>query len=500
VNRSTIGQVLGLFLFCLMLLLPTPDGLSPSAMRAAGVTLLMAVWWMTEAIPISVTALVPLAAFPLLSVLDAKTTAANYGHNYVLMLLAGFFIAKAFEVHGVHRRIALVLISKIGTSRRLIVLSFMVATALLSMWIANVAVTLLMLPIALAVATKEEEVTGERSGFGLCLMLAVAHAASIGGTGSLVGTPPNMVFVGMVKTMYPGAPDISFFEWMQIGLPFVILFIPITWLFLTWFHGVTGTFSGSNELITDQLRSLGKPTAAEVRVLAVFVLTGLGWVFRKDLVFGPVSVTGWGSMLGVANMVHDSTVAVVAAIALFLIPAGYRGGDPGLSRRLITWPEAQSVPWGVVLIVGGGYAIAKSFTQTGLADWLGIHLAFVGALPMALIIVLVILFVTFITEINSNTATANIFLPVLAMMAIAGQMHPFLLMIPATFACSCAFMLPSGTGPNAVIFGSGRVTIPEMSKTGFWLNILSVVVLSIIMIGVAVPVLNLTMDVPLWAK
>ena len=232
-NRSTIGQVLGLFLFCLMLLLPTPDGLSPSAMRAAGVTLLMAVWWMTEAIPISVTALVPLAAFPLLGVLDAKTTAANYGHNYVLMLLAGFFIAKAFEVHGVHRRIALVLISKIGTSRRLIVLSFMVATALLSMWIANVAVTLLMLPIALAVATKEEEATGDRSGFGLCLMLAVAHAASIGGTGSLVGTPPNMVFVGMVKTMYPGAPDISFFEWMQIGLPFVILFIPITWLFLT---------------------------------------------------------------------------------------------------------------------------------------------------------------------------------------------------------------------------------------------------------------------------
>jgi sodium-dependent dicarboxylate transporter 2/3/5 len=501
VNRSTIGLFLGLFLFCLMLFLPTPDGLSPSAMRAAGVTLLMAVWWMTEAIPISATALVPLAAFPMLGVLDAKTTAANYGHNYVLMLLAGFFIAKAFEVHGVHRRIALVLISKIGTSRRLIVLSFMVATALLSMWIANVAVTLLMLPIALAVATKEEEATGDRSGFGLCLMLAVAHAASIGGTGSLVGTPPNMVFVGMVKTMYPGAPDISFFEWMQIGLPFVILFIPITWLFLTWFHGVTGTFSGSDTLITDQLKSLGKPTTAELRVLAVFILTGLGWVFRKDLIFGPVSVTGWSSMLGVANMVHDSTVAVIAAIALFLIPAGYRGGgNPGLSRRLITWPEAQSVPWGVVLIVGGGYAVAKSFTQTGLADWLGIQLAFVGALPMALIIVLVILFMTFITEINSNTATANIFLPVLATMAIAGQMHPFLLMIPATFACSCAFMLPSGTGPNAVIFGSGRVTIPEMSKTGFWLNILSVVVLSIIMIGVAVPVLNLTMDVPVWAK
>jgi sodium-dependent dicarboxylate transporter 2/3/5 len=231
---------------------------------------------------------------------------------------------------------------------------------------------------------------------------------------------------------------------MQIGLPFVILFIPITWIYLTWFHGVTGTFSGSDTLIKGQLRLLGKPSAAEVRVLAVFVLTGLGWVFRKDLVFGPVSVTGWSSILGVSDMVHDSTVAVVAAIALFLIPAGYRDAENPGFRRLITWPEAQSVPLEVVLIVGGGYAVAKSFTQTGLADRLGIQLAFVGALPMALIIVLVILFMTFVTEINSNTATANIFLPVLATMPIAGQMHPFLLLIPATFACSCAFMLPSG--------------------------------------------------------
>jgi solute carrier family 13 (sodium-dependent dicarboxylate transporter), member 2/3/5 len=498
VNRSQIGLIAGLFLLVMMLVLPTPEGLSDDAMRAGGVTLLMACWWMTEAIPISATALVPLAAFPLLGVLDAKTTAANYGHNYVLMLLAGFFIAKAFETHGVHRRIALVLINRIGTSRKRIVLSFMIATAVLSMWIANVAVTLLMLPIALAVATKEEEADGGGSGaFGLCLMLAVAHAASIGGTGSLVGTPPNMVFVGMVKTMYEGAPEISFFEWMQIGLPFVILFIPITWLYLTWFHGIKGQFSGSRELITNELNALGKPSPAEKRVMTVFVLTGLGWIFRKDLLFGPVTLTGWSSLLGVENMVHDATVAVLAAIALFLIPAGPLATA---KRRLITWPEAQSVPWGVVLIVGGGYAIAKSFTQTGLADWLGVQLAFIGVLPMALIIILVILFMTFVTEINSNTATANIFLPVLATMAVAGQMHPFLLMIPATFACSCAFMLPSGTGPNAVIFGSGKVTIPEMSKTGFWLNILSVVVLSIIMIGVAVPVLNLTMDVPVWAK
>lgn len=494
-NRSRIGLFTGLLLLLIMLIAPTPEGLSDQAMRAAGVTLLMACWWMTEAIPIAGTALIPLAAFPLLGILDAKTTAANYGHNYVLMMLSGLFIARVFETHGVHRRIALVLINKIGTSRRKIVLSFMLATAVLSMWIANVAVTLLMLPIAMAVIAKEEEADGTATGaFGLCLMLAVAHAASIGGTGSLVGTPPNMVFVGMVKTMYPGAPEISFFQWMMIGLPFVILFLPITWLYLTWFHKVKGEFPGSSEVLANELRSLGPTSTAEKRVLLVFFLTGLGWIFRRDLILGPMTVPGWSTLLGDPNMVHDATVAVLAAVSLFLIPTGGKE-----SRKLITWEEAESVPWGIVYIVGGGYAIAKSFTQTGLADWLGVQLAFIGAFPLALIIVLVILFMTFITEINSNTATANIFLPVLATMAIAGDMHPFLLMIPATFACSCAFMLPSGTGPNAMIFASGRVTIPEMSKTGFWLNLLSVVVMSIVMVGVAVPVLELTIAVPEWA-
>ncbi len=497
--RQQMGLIGGIVAFATLCVLPSPAGLGEMGMRAAAVTVLMAIWWMTEAIPISATALVPIAVFPLLGILDAATTATNYGHNYVLMLLAGFFIAKAFEVHNLHRRIALVLISRIGTSRRRIMLSFMVATALLSMWIANVAVTLLMLPIAVAVIAREEAASSDgpdsvqAGSFGLALMLAVAHAASIGGTGSLVGTPPNMVFVGMVKTLYPSAPDISFFEWMQIGIPFVIVFLPITWLYLAWFHGIEGTFAGSDEVIQSELSGLGRMSRAEQRVLAVFILTGLGWIFRKDLVFGALHVPGWSTVLGVGDVVHDSTVSVLAAILLFLIPAEKSDG-----RRLITWPEAQSVPWGVVLIVGGGYAIAKSFASTGLADWLGVQLAFIGVLPLAVIILLVILFMTFITEINSNTATANIFLPVLATMAIAGKMHPFLLMIPATFACSCAFMLPSGTGPNAVIFGSGRVSIPEMSKTGFWLNLMSVVVLSIVMVLVAVPLLGVTSSVPGW--
>lgn len=493
-TRQTIGLFVGLFLFLLMLLLPVPNGLTPEAMRAGAVTLLMATWWMTEAIPISATALVPLALFPLLNVIDAKTVAANYGHNYVLMLLAGFFIAKAIERHGLHRRIALSIIQRIGTSRKRLVFSFMVATAFLSMWIANVAVTLLMLPIGLAVIAREESETKEQDAFGLTLMLAIAHAASIGGTGTLIGTPPNMVFAGMVKSLYPAAPEISFFDWMLIGIPLVIIFLPITWLYLVKYHNIKGSFVGSSDVIRQEVASLGLMSKAERRVLIIFIFTALGWIFRRGFTIDQTVIPGWATLFGIEDMIHDSTVAVVAALAMFIIPSGEG------QKRLLDWKSAESVPWGVPLIVGGGYSIAKGFSETGLATWIGNELAFISILPLFLILLLVVLFMTFITEINSNTATANIFLPVLATMAIAGQAHPFLLMIPATFACSCAFMLPSGTGPNAVVFGSGRVTIPQMSRTGLWLNFISVIVVTLTMYLIAIPVFGITSGVPIWAK
>lgn len=493
-TRQTTGLLAGLFLFVITNLLPVPNGLTNEAMRAGSVTLLMAIWWMTEAIPISATALVPLALFPLLNVIDAKTVAANYGHNYVLMLLAGFFIAKAIELHGLHKRIALAIIQRIGTSRRSLVLSFMIATAFLSMWIANVAVTLLMLPIGLAVIAREEAETVETDAFGLALMLAIAYAASIGGTGTLIGTPPNMVFAGMVKSLYPTAPEISFFSWMLIGIPLVCIFLPIAWFFLVKFHRIEGSFAGSGDVIRQEVHALGKMSTAEKRVLIIFVITALGWIFRRGFTIDQTTLPGWASLLGVEDMVHDSTVAVVAALILFLLPSGEG------NKRLLDWDSAQSVPWGVPLIVGGGYSIAKGFSETGLATWIGNELGFISALPLLLVLLIVVLFMTFITEINSNTATANIFLPVLATMAIAGEAHPFLLMIPGTFACSCAFMLPSGTGPNAVIFGSGRVTIPQMSQTGLWLNIISVVVVTLAMYLIAIPIFGITSGIPIWAK
>jgi sodium-dependent dicarboxylate transporter 2/3/5 len=462
--------------------------MKPEALRALGVALLMAIWWVTECIPIYATAFVPVALFPLLGILDAGTVTENYGHNYVLMLLGGFFLAKSIELSGLHKRIALYIIKKLGTSRKRIILSFMIATALLSFWIANVAVTLLMLPIALAIIDKEEENKERNPHFGLALMLSIAYAASVGGTGSLIGTPPNLVFAGIVQKVFPELPEIDFLEWMKLGTPIVIILLPIIWLYMIKYFNIQGNFAGSREIIENQISAMGKVSKMERRVLAVFIFTALGWIFRRDIVLDQFVLPGWSALLGVSDYVHDSTVALISVLLLFAIPSGKSKNEP---QTLLDWQSASKVPWGVVMIVGGGYAIADSFKHTGLAGYLGNQLSFISQYPVILILVIVISLMIFITEINSNTATANIFLPVLASMAIAGQINPLLLMIPATFACSFSFMLPSGTGTNAVIFGSNRVTIPEMAKCGFGLNLLGVILLTMLMYIYVLPVLSI---------
>ncbi len=493
-SSKKIGLLSGFLVFFILISVPVPDGLSPDAMKAAAVTLLMAIWWITEAIPIYMTAFAPLIFFPMLGILTASQTAENYGHNYVLMLLAGFFIAKAIEAQNLHKRIALIIIRKLGTSRKRIIVGFMIATALLSMWIANVAVTLLMLPIALAVVSKEEHTKNPSKTFGTALMLAIAYAASVGGTATLIGTPVNLVFSGIVEKMFPEAPEISFFTWLTVGLPIVIIFIPVIWIYITKYFKVSGEFSGGKSVIEKEYQSLGKISTSEKRVLFVFVLTALGWIFRRDLAFDNFIIPGWGSLLGVADYVHDSTVAMFSAALLFMIPSKK-------SKPLLTWKQASSVPWGVVMIVGGGYAIAESFKATGLAIWIGEHLSFISTLPLLLVLLVIVGLMIFITEINSNTATANIFLPVLATMAIAGNTNPLLLMIPATFACSFAFMLPSGTGTNTVIFASNRISIKQMAKCGLWLNLISVILVTLLMYLIAIPVLEIDPSIlPSWVQ
>ena len=410
---------------------------------------------------------------------------------------------KSIETSNLHRRIALVIIRRLGSSRPRIILGFMVATAGLSMWIANVSTALMMLPIALAIIRKEREISPDsgQSNFGIALMLAIAYAASIGGPGTLIGTTPNLVFVGVLKNLYPEAPEITFFQWMMIGVPLVIIFIPVIWLYICRLFAIRGSLPGASSVIKQELSALGRMTTAEKRVLAVVSCAALGWIFRNDFHFGFFVVPGWASLLGVQDYAHDATVAITAALLMFILPAGPKGSNVQTENgRLLDWNAAKTVPWGIILLVGGGYAIANSFSSTGLAGWLGQELTFLSVLPIFVVLLLVVLFTTFITEISSNTATATIFLPILGGIAVAGQAHPLLLMIPATIACSFAFMLPSATGPNAVIFASGWVTIPRMAFTGFFLNIISVVLVTAIMYLLVVPLFGLSQSLPAWAQ
>ncbi|MFN8334082.1 MAG: SLC13 family permease [Cyclobacteriaceae bacterium] len=493
-SKRYIGFFTGILAFIIIMVLPAPEGLSHEGKSAAAVVILMSIWWITEAIPVFATAFLPLALYPVLEILPASKTAVNYGHNYVLMMLGGFFLGKAIESQNLHKRIALIIINIFGVSRRRIIFSMMVATAFLSMWIANVTAAVMMFPIALSIVSKEEEdLSGQKSTFATALMLGIAYSATLGGLGTLIGTPTNLIMIGILENLFPDAPPITFFTWLKVGLPLLIVLLPLFAYYLSRYFRVSGNLNGNETLIKDELSALGKTTPGERRVIYVCIFAIVGWVFRENLVLGDFVIPGWSELLGLQDFVHDSTVAMAASIMLFAIPATKE-------KRLLDWKQASQVPWGVVMIVGGGYAIAAGFESTGLADWLGAQLAFVSSYPFIVVLILVIGFVMIFTEFNSNTATANILLPILASMAVAASMNPLLLMIPATVASSLGFMMPAGTGPNTVIFGSERVTVSDMVKCGVWLNLISLIVLTILMYFIIMPWLNFEPTLPAWAQ
>lgn len=489
-NSKKTGFWLGLLLFVVILLLPKPTELSMEGQKTAAVAILMIVWWIMEVIPIYITAFLPIVLFPLLGILSSAETTRNYGHDYVLMLLGAFILAKGIEKQNLHKRIALFTIYLLGTSRRKIILGFMITTAFLSMWITNMAVVLIMLPIATALISKEEE--GVQKNFGTALLLGIAYAASIGGTGTLIGTPPNLVFAGLMDQLYPKAEEIDFMGWMKIGLPIVLFFIPIVWLYIISFFKINDELTEGKEVILEERRLLGKISVGEQRVLLIFILTALGWIFKKNIVIGDFVLPGWSNLIGVADYVHDSTVALFGAVLLFAV-------GNGKGEKLMDWKTAQRIPWGVAMFLGGGLALGLAFKSTGLAEWLGNSFSLLGGYPEFLIILVVVGIIIFITEVNSNTATATIFLPILATMAIAGSINPLLVMIPATFACSFAFMLPSGTGTNTVIFASERLAISDMARTGFWLNLICIFLLPVLLYFVILPILGVSVELPEWA-
>ena len=465
---------LGPMLFVLLQLIGKPQSMPAPAYDVLCITFWMALWWVFEAIPIWVTALLPIILFPLTGALDIETTTAAYGHKYVFLYLGGFILAVSIEKWNLHRRIALSIIDLIGTNIKSIILGFMVATAFLSMWISNTATSVMMLPIGTAIITQLRDNpntnANENKLFGKALMLAIAYSASIGGIATLIGTPPNLVFAGIVAELY--GIEISFFKWLMLGLPISTFLLFICWKYLTTkaFNFKQEQFPGGKEEIKRLLVQLGKMNKQEKRVLVVFTITAFCWISRSFL------------LQPYLPFLDDTIIAMTAAVCLFIIPSG----KP--KQKLISWEEAVKIPWGIILLFGGGMALAKAFGDSGLAVWIGEQLRNLENLPLFLLVVVLITVVNFLTEVTSNLATTAMLLPILAAMAVALDLHPYFLMVAATLAASCAFMLPVATPPNAVVFGSGQLRISDMIRTGIWMNIISIIILSLV-VYFALPVL-----------
>lgn len=461
-----IGLISGPASFLLILLFFKPEGMPTAANAVLATTVWIGIWWVTEVIPIAATALLPIILFPLTGGLPVQATTASYGHRYVFLYMGGFIIAIAIEKYNLHRRIALSVIKAVGSKLSNIVLGFMIATAFLSMWISNTATAVMMLPIGMAIIStfKDNKLSDpiEAEGFGKALLLAIAYSASIGGLGTLIGTPPNLVLAGIYTEMY--GKEITFLDWLKIGLPVSFSLLVICWLYLTRraFKVTNKSFPGGMTEINEQLKTLGKLGAEEKRILVVFVLTALAWITRSYLI--TPYLPG----------VDDTVIALTGAMALFLILSKSEG------KPLIDWEDAKKLPWGIIILFGGGMAIAEGFQASGLAEYLGNQLNVIDGFPIWLIIFIIVLSMNFLTEITSNLATTAMILPILAPMASSFGLHPLILMVPATLAASCAFMLPVATPPNAVVFGAGVLRIPDMMRAGFWLNILSIILITLV--------------------
>ncbi len=466
VNPASLGsgQKLGLFLgpalAVIIVALPAPEGLGFPAQLLAGITALMATWWMTEAVPVAVTSLLPLALFPLCGINGSRAVAVSYGHDFIWLFFGGFQLAFAVEHCGLHRRIALFLVRLVGTRADRLVLGFMLAVGLLSMWLLNTSTTLMMLPVAMAVA-KAIDPDGDGP-FGRALMLGVAYAASVGGMGTYVGTAPNGVFGGIARDR---GFELSFAEWMQFAAPLSVLLIFLIWWYLTRIaFAVPRTDLAADHPAKVALSErMGPWSRAEVRVALVFSITVAAWVLRKPVVT---------ALELPPKAISDATIAICAACSLYLVRAD---GEP-----LMTWTRSRQTPWHILILFGGGFALAGGFKSTGLSGFLGGGLATaVEGMPLLVVVLSVVLLVTFLTEVTSNTATANVLLPIIADLAIAMGLAPPLLMLPATLAASCAFMLPVATPPNAIVYGSQLFRIGHMVKAGVWLNIGTAVVITL---------------------
>ncbi|MFT7641465.1 MAG: sodium-dependent dicarboxylate transporter 2/3/5 [Pirellulaceae bacterium] len=477
-----VGMIAGPVAFLLVLLFFRRKGLDPAAIAVLASTIWIAIWWITEAIPIAATALLPVVLFPLTGALELQATTTVYGHRYIFLYIGGFLLAIAIEKWNLHKRIALNIIYLIGTNVSSIILGFMVATAFLSMWISNTATAVMMLPIGLAIIAQlrdnPDTLENENEIFGKALMLSIAYSASIGGMATLIGTPPNLVLASVVSKQY--GVEISFLQWFAFGFPISITLLAVCWYYLTRcaFRLSHLRFPGGRAEVKRHLDELGRISFEERLVLGVFLLTAISWIGRS-FVQGQLKLQLDPEMAAIPAHIRallsidDTIIAMIAGLTLFLIPSKV------LSVPLLSWEDSKKLPWGILLLFGGGMALAEGFKTSGLATWIGGQMTLLEGISLILLVMILIAAVNFLTEITSNVATTSMLLPILAPMAIALDIHPLLLMVSATLAASCAFMLPVATPPNAVVFGSELLRIPDMVRSGFFMNLISILILTL---------------------
>lgn len=466
---GVVGLTLGIAVFVLILVLPAPAGLEPDGQRVAAVAGLMAIWWMTEALPLPATALLPIALFPILGVMPTSAATAPYANEIVFLFLGGFMIALAMQRWGLHRRIALAIVARVGVEPRRLVLGFMIATGFLSMWISNTATAVMMLPIGLAILTL---IGRERGNLGVGLMLAIAYAASIGGVATLIGTPPNAILAAAASEML--GRTIGFAEWMMVGLPVAVVMMILTWLLLVHFlypvEAESGDEGSARAVIAEERASLGPLSRGERIVAIVFTVTALAWTMRDPKVLGAFEIPGIATFF---PLLTDAAIAMIAALLLFAIPVSLRTRTFALD-----WKWAVKAPWGVLLLFGGGLSLARGFETTGLAVWIGQQVAILQDVPLIVVILAVATLFCFLTELTSNTATSTMGMPIMAGVAAGVGADPLSLMAAAALASSMAFMLPVATPPNAIVFASGYVTIKQMIRAGIWLNLISILLVT----------------------
>ncbi|GAA3697520.1 DASS family sodium-coupled anion symporter [Zhihengliuella alba] len=517
-KRRWIGLAAGL-LAAFLVYFSMPQDLDPAARLTAATAVLMGIWWMTEALPIPATALVPLIVFPVFGGVDIEEVGSSYGNDIIFLFMGGFILALAMQRWNLHRRIALMTVSAMGTRSNMVIAGFMLATGFLSMWVSNTATTVMMLPIGVSVLMlvtnlgvtgnrgdqepapspgdagvplpgSADEPAGEEAGgsgedgettraadadvkeaviasnFGTALMLGIAYAASVGSLSTIIGTPPNTLLVGYMKDAH--GVDIGFGQWMLVGLPLAAVMLVLVWLLLTkvLFKPEIDEIPGGREPIRRQLRELGPMSTGEKLVLAMFALAALSWVFMPMIAKGLIS---------------DAGIAMTVSVLLFLLPAGARRGV-----RLLDWESAVKLPWGVLLLFGGGLALSAQFSASGLTEWIGEQAQALGTVPLVLLVLIMVAGVIFLTELTSNTATAATFLPVAGGVALGLGVDPLMLAVPVALAATCAFMLPVATPPNAIAYGSGYVTIGQMMRGGIWLNLAGIVLITVVTMSLLV--------------